>query len=83
MVLTGRKKCLMVNKVRTKFILSDLDYAMSKWSQNYLRCRQKEQLDKLASLTIKLIRLDEMLLSNDQVTHYRHNTRRRKRTGWR
>lgn len=73
----------MVNKVRTKFVLSNLDYAMSKWSQNYLRCRQKEQLDKLANLTIKLIRLDEMLLNNDQVTHYRHNTRRRKRTSWR
>lgn len=73
----------MVNKVRTKFILSGLGHAMSKWSQNYLRCRQQEQLDKLATLTIKLIRLDETLLSDDQVTHNRHNTRRRKRTSWR
>lgn len=73
----------MVNKVRTKFILSDLDYAMSKWSHNYLRCRQQERLDKLVNLTIKLSRLDEMLLNNDQVTHYRHNTRRRERTSWR
>lgn len=73
----------MVNKIRTKFILSDLDYKMSKWSQNYLRCRQQEQLDKLANLTIKLIRLDKILLIDDQVTHYRHNTRRRERTSWR
>ena len=73
----------MVNKVRAKFILSDLDYAMSKCSQNYLRCRHQEQLDKLARLTIKLIRIEEMLLNNDQVTHHRHNTRRRKRTSWR
>lgn len=73
----------MVNKIRTKFILSDLDYAMSKWSQNFLRCRQQEQLDKLANLTIKLIRLNEMLLNNDQVTHARHNDRRRQGASWR
>lgn len=67
----------MVNKVRTKFILNDLGYSMSKWSQNYLRCRQQEQLDKLASLTIKLIRLNEILLNNEQATNDRHNARRR------
>lgn len=67
----------MVNKIRTKFILSDLDYKMSKWSLNYLRCRQQEQLDKLASLTINLIKLDKMLLHDEQATHARHNARRR------
>lgn len=73
----------MVNKVRAKFILSDLNHTLSKWSLNCLRCRQQEQLDKLASLTIKLIKLDKMLLHDEQATHARHNARRRQRASWR
>lgn len=77
MVLTGRDRCLRANKVRIEYILNDLDYALSKWSPNYLKCRQQEQLDKLASLTIKLIKLDKMLFHDEQATHARHNARRR------
>lgn len=77
MVLIGRERCLRANKVRIEFILRDLDYSISKWSQNYFRLKQLEQLDRLANLTIKLIKLDKMLLRDEQATHARHNARRR------
>lgn len=83
MVLTGRSSCLKANKVRTKFLLSALDRELSRNSHEMLRFKERKRLDELASLSIRLIRIEKLLLNNEQATHSRHNARRRQVTSWR
>ena len=77
MVLIGRSSCLKANKERTKFLLSSLDRELSRKSHEMLRYKERKRLDELATLTIRLMRIEKMLLNNERVTHARHNARRR------
>ena len=77
MVLTGRSSCLKANKERTKFLLSTLDRELSRKSHEMLRYKERKRLDELATLAIKLMRIEKLLLNNEQATHARYNARRR------
>lgn len=77
MVLTGRSSCLKANRERTKFLLSNLDRELSRNSHEMLRYKERKRLDELATLSIRLMRIEKMLLNNEQATHARYNARRR------
>lgn len=83
MVLTGRSSCLKANKERTKLLLSTLDRELSRNSHEMLRFKERKRLDELASLSIRLIRIEKLLLNNEQATYARYNARRRQGTSWR
>ena len=68
---------MKANKERTKFLLSNLDRELSRNSYEMLRFKERKRLDELASLSIRLIRIEKLLLNNEQATHVRHNARRR------
>ena len=83
MVLTGRSLCLKANKERTKLLLSTLYRELSRNSHEMLRFKERKRLDELASLSIRLIRIEKLLLNNEQATYARYNARRRQGTSWR
>lgn len=68
---------MKANKERTKFLLSTLDRELSRNSHEMLRLKERKRLDELASLSIRLIRIEKLLLNNEQATHARYNARRR------
>lgn len=74
---------MKANKERTKFLLSTLDRELIRNSHEMLRLKERKRLDELASLSIRLIRIEKLLLNNEQATHARHNAIRRQRTSWR
>ena len=70
---------MKANKERTKFLLSTLDRELSRHSHEMLRLKERKRLDELASLSIRLIRIEKLLLNNEQATY----ARRRQGTSWR
>ena len=74
---------MKANKERTKFLLSTLDRELSRNSHEMLRFKERKRLDELASLSIRLIRIEKLLLNNEQATYARYNARRRQGTSWR
>ena len=68
---------MKANKARTKFLLSTLDRELGRNSHEMLRYKERKRLDELASLSIRLIRIEKLLLTNEQATHDRYNARRR------
>ena len=74
---------MKANKDRTKFLLSTLDRELSRNSHEMLRYKERKRLESLASLSIRLIRIEKLLLNNEQATHDRHNARRREGASWR